>query len=180
MPGDGLVEGVEALVAFGGQAFDFEGADGDVPAGVALVGGGHREEAAYPLGSGLAQFGVAQGVDVLVEVGAQGAVRAGELTVGHGLCLGGHGGRSRRGDGDHRGQGSATASRSTDEVPSRSFALTVQEVDRLGRNLLEGPIVLNGLFQEGIAAVESTERSLILDIALALAVDRRRDIIRDR
>ena len=64
------------------------------------------------------------------------------------------------------------------------FAL--QEVDRLGRNLLEGLIVLNDLFQrgvgvkvlEGIAAGEHTERSLILDLALALAEDRRRDITR--
>ncbi|RSO10300.1 resolvase [Streptomyces sp. WAC 06783] len=62
--------------------------------------------------------------------------------------------------------------------------LTVQEVDRLGRNLLEGLIVLNDLFQrgiavevlEGIAADEHTERSLILD--LALAEDRSRDIVR--
>ncbi|WP_231509831.1 recombinase family protein [Streptosporangium roseum] len=61
-----------------------------------------------------------------------------------------------------------------------------QEVDRLGRNLLEGLIVLNDLFQqgvgvkvlEGIAAGEHTERSLILDLALALAEDRRRDIVR--
>ncbi|RCG24528.1 hypothetical protein DQ384_33270 [Sphaerisporangium album] len=51
---------------------------------------------------------------------------------------------------------------------------------------MEGLIVLNDLFQqgigvkvlEGIAAGEHTERSLILDIALALAEDRRRDIIR--
>ncbi|MFI0453678.1 recombinase family protein [Actinomadura sp. 6N118] len=64
--------------------------------------------------------------------------------------------------------------------------LAVQEVDRLGRNLLEGLIVLNDLFQrgigvkvlEGIAAGEHTERSLILDLALALAEDRRRDIAR--
>jgi DNA invertase Pin-like site-specific DNA recombinase len=64
--------------------------------------------------------------------------------------------------------------------------LTVQEVDRLGRNLLEGLIVLGDLFArgigvkvlEGIAAGEHTERSLILDLALALAEDRRRDIIR--
>jgi DNA invertase Pin-like site-specific DNA recombinase len=63
---------------------------------------------------------------------------------------------------------------------------TVQEVDRLGRNLLEGLIVLNDLFHrgvgvkvlEGIAAGEHTERSLILDLALALAEDRRRDITR--
>ena len=61
--------------------------------------------------------------------------------------------------------------------------LTVQEVDRLGRNLLEGLIVLSGLFErgigvkvlEGIAAGEHTERSLILDLALALAEDRRRE-----
>ncbi|WP_084262311.1 recombinase family protein [Actinomadura formosensis] len=64
--------------------------------------------------------------------------------------------------------------------------LTVQEADWLGRNLLEGLIVLNDLFQrgiavkvlEGIAAGEHTERSLILDLALALADDRRRDIVR--
>lgn len=64
--------------------------------------------------------------------------------------------------------------------------LTVQEVDRLGRNLLEGLIVLTELFErgiavkvlEGIAASEHTERSLILDLALALAEDRRRDISR--
>lgn len=64
--------------------------------------------------------------------------------------------------------------------------LTVQEVDRLGRNLLERLIVLGGLFErgtgvkvlEGIAAGEHTERSLILDLALALAEDRCRDIVR--
>jgi DNA invertase Pin-like site-specific DNA recombinase len=64
--------------------------------------------------------------------------------------------------------------------------LTVQEVDRLGRNLMEGLIVLSDLFErgvgvkvlEGIAAGEHTERSLILDLALALAEDRRRDIVR--
>lgn len=64
--------------------------------------------------------------------------------------------------------------------------LTVQEVDRLGRNLLEGLLVLNELFErgvavkvlEGIAAGEHTERGLILDLALALAEDRRRDIVR--
>lgn len=64
--------------------------------------------------------------------------------------------------------------------------LTVQEVDRLGRNLLEGLVVLNDLFErgravkvlDGIAAGEHTERSLILDMALALAEDRRRDISR--
>ncbi|GAA1595761.1 hypothetical protein GCM10009678_92160 [Actinomadura kijaniata] len=55
--------------------------------------------------------------------------------------------------------------------------LCVQE-----RNLLEGLIVLNDLFQrgiavkvlEGIAAGQHTERSLIL----ALPGDRRRDIVR--
>ncbi|GGL18928.1 hypothetical protein Sme01_47680 [Sphaerisporangium melleum] len=64
--------------------------------------------------------------------------------------------------------------------------LTVQEVDRLGRNLLESLIVLNDLFQrgiavkvlDGIAAGEHTERSLILALALALAEDRRRDIVK--
>ncbi|MGO3878224.1 MAG: recombinase family protein [Agrococcus casei] len=64
--------------------------------------------------------------------------------------------------------------------------LAVQEVDRLGRNLLEGLLVLTDLFErgisvkvlEGIAAGEHTERSLILDLALALAEDRRRDIAR--
>ena len=64
--------------------------------------------------------------------------------------------------------------------------LCVHEVDRLGRNLLEGLIVLNDLFErgiavkvlEGIAAGEHRERSLILDLALALAEDRRRDIVR--
>lgn len=64
--------------------------------------------------------------------------------------------------------------------------LTVQEVDRLWRNLLEGLIVLTELFErgiavkvlEGIAAGEHTERSLILDLALGLAGDWRRDISR--
>ncbi|MBN9103097.1 MAG: recombinase family protein [Pseudonocardia sp.] len=64
--------------------------------------------------------------------------------------------------------------------------LAVQEVDRLGRNLLEGLLVLNDLFSRGIAvkvlagiaAGEHIERSLILDLALALAEDRRRDIVR--
>lgn len=64
--------------------------------------------------------------------------------------------------------------------------LTVQEADRLGRNLLEGLIVLNELFEagvavkilEGIAAGEHVERSFVLDMALALAEDRRREIVR--
>jgi hypothetical protein len=53
---------------------------------------------------------------------------------------------------------------------SRSDILAVQEVDRLGRNLLEGLLVLNDLFErgitvqvlEGIAAGEDTECNLIL------------------
>lgn len=64
--------------------------------------------------------------------------------------------------------------------------LTVQEADRLGRNLLDGLLTLSDLFErgvsvkvlDGIAAGEHTERSLILDLALALAEDRRRDISR--
>lgn len=64
--------------------------------------------------------------------------------------------------------------------------LCVQEVDRLGRNLLDGLIMLSELFErgvavkilEGIAAGEHRERSLVLDLALALAEDRRRDISR--
>jgi len=64
--------------------------------------------------------------------------------------------------------------------------LTVIEVDRLSRNLLEGLITLNELFQRGvavkilggIAAGEHAERSFLLDLALALAEDRRRDISR--
>ncbi|MFC8383907.1 recombinase family protein [Nocardia sp. NPDC057272] len=57
-------------------------------------------------------------------------------------------------------------------------------VDRLGRNLLEGLIMLNDIFQQGIsvkvlhgiAADDHTERSLILD--LALREGRCRDIAR--
>lgn len=64
--------------------------------------------------------------------------------------------------------------------------LAVQEVDRLGRNLLEGLVTLNDLFERGvavrvlsgIAAGEHSERTLILDLALALAEDYRRDISR--
>lgn len=60
--------------------------------------------------------------------------------------------------------------------------LVVQEVGRLGRNTLEGLIVLNYLFEhrvavkvlEGAAAGEHTERGVILDIAHALAQDHRR------
>jgi len=65
--------------------------------------------------------------------------------------------------------------------------LTVQAVDRLGRNLLEGLLMLNELFQkgyavrvlEGIAKGDHTERSLILDLAFALAEDRRREIVKE-
>lgn len=82
--------------------------------------------------------------------------------------------------------GSAPTSRTSSGNIRDGDLLTVQEVDRLGRNLLEGLIVLNDLFQrgigvkvlEGIAAGEHTERSLILDLALALSEDRRRDIVR--
>ncbi|WEG08626.1 recombinase family protein [Microbacterium horticulturae] len=64
--------------------------------------------------------------------------------------------------------------------------LAMQEMGGLGRNLLEGLIVLKSLFEqgtavrvlEGIAAGEHTERSLVLDLALTLAEDGRRDIAR--
>jgi DNA invertase Pin-like site-specific DNA recombinase len=64
--------------------------------------------------------------------------------------------------------------------------LCVQEIDRLGRNTLEGLYVLNDLFErgvavkvlDGVAAGEHVENSLILDLAMALAADRRRDIVR--
>lgn len=64
--------------------------------------------------------------------------------------------------------------------------LTVLEVDRLGRNLPEGLTVLSDLFArgfgvkvlDGIAVGEHTERSFVLDMALAIAEDRRRDIAR--
>ncbi|WP_053351750.1 recombinase family protein [Leucobacter musarum] len=63
--------------------------------------------------------------------------------------------------------------------------LTVHEVDRLGGSLLEGLIVATDRFErgvavkvlDGIAQGEQNERSLILDLALALADDRRRDIV---
>lgn len=68
----------------------------------------------------------------------------------------------------------------------RGDMLAVQEVERLGRNLLDGLLVLIDSFErgmsvkvlEGIAAGEHTEWSVILDQALALAEDRRRDISR--
>ena len=64
--------------------------------------------------------------------------------------------------------------------------LAVIEVDRLSRNLLEGLLTLNELFQrgvavkilDGIAAGEHAQSSFRLDLALALAEDRRRDISR--
>lgn len=64
--------------------------------------------------------------------------------------------------------------------------LTVQEIDRLGRNMLEGLLVLADLFErgvavkvlDGIAAGEHREESLILHLAMALAEDRRKDIVR--
>lgn len=64
--------------------------------------------------------------------------------------------------------------------------LAVQEVDQLGRNLIEGLVVLTDLFEQciavkvldGIAAGEHKERSFVLEMALALAEDRRRDIVR--
>lgn len=64
--------------------------------------------------------------------------------------------------------------------------LTVTEADRPGRTLLEALIVLNDLFEQGVAVktldgtapADHTERSLILDLALALAEDHRRDIAR--
>lgn len=57
--------------------------------------------------------------------------------------------------------------------------LVVHEVDRLGRNLPEGLVVLRELFDrgvtvkvlEGIAAGEHKETSLLLDIGMALAED---------
>lgn len=69
---------------------------------------------------------------------------------------------------------------------ARVSTLTVREVDRLGRNPLEDLLVLNDLFSRGmaikvldsIAAGEHTDRSLIPHLALALAEDRRRDIVR--
>lgn len=64
--------------------------------------------------------------------------------------------------------------------------LAVQEVDRLGRNTLEGLQMLAALFErgiavkvlEGIAAGEHTERSFLLNLAMVLAEERREDIVR--
>ena len=65
-----------------------------------------------------------------------------------------------------------------------SDMLAVQEVDRLGRNLIERLVVLNDLFEssiavkamEGITAGKYTERNFVLDMALAQAEDHPRDI----
>lgn len=64
--------------------------------------------------------------------------------------------------------------------------LVVQEVDRLGRNMVDGLVTLGTLFErgvrvrvlEGVAAGEHAERTITLDIALALAEDQRRNIAR--
>ncbi|WPO70183.1 recombinase family protein [Streptomyces sp. KN37] len=64
--------------------------------------------------------------------------------------------------------------------------LTVQEVDRLGRDTLTGLMTLADLFErgiavkvlEGIGAGEHTETNLILELALVLASERRRDIVK--
>ena len=70
-----------------------------------------------------------------------------------------------------------------DHVREGDF-LAVQEVDRLGRNLLEGLLVLADLFErgvavkvlEGLAAGEHREESFVLHLAMALSHERRRDI----
>lgn len=64
--------------------------------------------------------------------------------------------------------------------------LAAQEAGRRGRNLIEGLVVINDSFEcgiavnvlEGIVAGERTERSFIIDMALALTEDRRRDSVR--
>lgn len=64
--------------------------------------------------------------------------------------------------------------------------LTVSEVSRLGRNTLEGLITLRDLFDKGIAVRildglakgDHVEESLILDIALAISAEQRREIAR--
>lgn len=84
---------------------------------------------------------------------------------------------------------------SVDERPGLSAALaylregdmlTVQEVDRLGRDTLTGLTTLAELFDRGIAvkvlegvgAGEHTEMNLLLELALVLASERRRDIVK--
>lgn len=82
-----------------------------------------------------------------------------------------------------------------DERPGLSAALeyvrdgdmlTVQEVDRLGRDTLTGLVTLADLFErniavkvlEGIGAGEHKESNLLLELALVLATERRRDIVK--
>lgn len=64
--------------------------------------------------------------------------------------------------------------------------LCVQEVDRLGRDTLTGLMTLAELFQrniavkvlEGVGAGEHSEMNLLLELALVLASERRRDIVK--
>lgn len=64
--------------------------------------------------------------------------------------------------------------------------LAVQEVDRLGRDTLTGLMTIAELFKrdiavkvlEGVGAGEHTESNLLLELALVLAAERRRDIVR--
>jgi DNA invertase Pin-like site-specific DNA recombinase len=64
--------------------------------------------------------------------------------------------------------------------------LCVQEVDRLGRDTLTGLMTLAELFQrniavkvlEGVGAGEHKEMNLLLELALVLASERRRDIVK--
>ncbi|NUQ95205.1 MAG: recombinase family protein [Streptomyces sp.] len=64
--------------------------------------------------------------------------------------------------------------------------LCVQEVDRLGRDTLTGLMTLAELFERGVAvkvltgvgAGEHTEMNLLLELALVLASERRRDIVK--
>lgn len=82
-----------------------------------------------------------------------------------------------------------------DERPGLSAALeyvrdgdmlTVQEVDRLGRDTLTGLMTLAELFERniavkvltGVGAGEHTESNLLLELALVLATERRRDIVK--
>jgi DNA invertase Pin-like site-specific DNA recombinase len=84
---------------------------------------------------------------------------------------------------------------SVDERPGLSAALdylrdgdmlAVQEVDRLGRDTLTGLMTLADLFKrdiavkvlEGVGAGEHKEMNLLLELALVLASERRRDIVR--
>ncbi|WP_109000751.1 recombinase family protein [Streptomyces rishiriensis] len=64
--------------------------------------------------------------------------------------------------------------------------LCVQEVDRLGRDTLTGLMTLAELFErniavkvlEGVGAGEHKEMNLLLELALVLASERRRDIVK--